>query len=312
MKNIIITGACGLVGMNLLTKLDLDKYQITIIDQNKHNLELAKKIFPQIKIIYADVSKTGDWENEFKNIDAIIQLQAQISSPNKSPYVKNNICSVEKIVKLCETNKIPNLIHLSSSVVISVADDHYTNTKRIGEEMIAKSNVTHTIIRPPLMYGCFDIKHLGFLTRLLELSPIFPIPGNGKFMRQPLFVEDLCDVIIKLIEKKPKNKIYDLIGKERINFIDLIKMIAKEKKLKRIYLPISIPFFVGLLKTYNFITRHKPFVPEQLYALIAGDDFPITNWNKELGVKYTPFKEGIRKTYASPYYKYRKQMVKMK
>ena len=93
MKKIIITGAMGLVGLNLLTKLDYNSYQITVIDKNIHNLNLAKKIFPKLKKINADLSKEGDWEKEFTDVDVVIQLQAQISSPKKEHYIKNNIDS---------------------------------------------------------------------------------------------------------------------------------------------------------------------------------------------------------------------------
>ncbi len=312
MKKIIITGACGLVGMNLMSLLDSTKYQIIAIDKISQNLSLAKRLFPRIKFIEANLSEAGAWEGLFFGTEVVIQLQAQISSPRKDPYIKNNIRSVENVLNACEKYKVKHLIHFSSSVVISVAKDHYTNTKKIGEELVRKSKVPHTILRPPLMYGCFDVKHLGFLTRILEVSPIFPVPGSGKYLRQPLFVEDICRVVIKLVEKKPQNKIFNIIGKERIYLIDILKIIVREKKLKRGYLRIPIPAFLFLLKVYGGITFSKPFVPDQLKALTAGDEFPISNWEKDFEVKYTPFSEGIRKMLNSKYYKYRFEMQRNK
>lgn len=312
MNKIIITGCGGLVGMNLLNLIDKKKYKIIGIDFLQKNIKLAQKLYPEVKFYCADVKKKGTWEKEFKDADCIIQLQAQISSTKVKPYVDNNIKSVKKILKLCEKNKIKNLIHISSSVVISVANDHYTNTKKIGEELVKKSKIPYTILRPPLMYGCFDVKHLGFLTKILEISPIFPMPGNGKYMRQPLFVEDLCNIIIKNIKIKPKNKIYNIIGKERINFIDLLKIIAKKRKMHRFFLKIPIPIFLILIKTWGIITGHKPFVPDQLKALTAGDDFPLENWEKTFKIKYTSFNKGITKTINSKNYKYRKVMERNK
>jgi len=308
MKKIIITGACGLVGMNLLSQINRDKYQIIAIDKLNGNLSLGKRTFPEVNFINADLANLDTWEEYFKDADVVIQLQAQISSPCPNPYVKNNINSVKNVLSACEKYKVKHLIHFSSSVVISVAKDHYTNTKKIGEDLVKKSKVHYTILRPPLMYGCFDVKHLGFLTKILEISPIFPVPGSGKYMRQPLFVEDICRVVIKLLEEKPKNQIYNIIGKERINLIDLLKIIAKEKKLHRIYLNIPIPVFIFLLKVYGMITFSRPFVPDQLKALTAGDEFPVNNWEKEFGVEYTSFSEGIKKMLNSPYYQYRKDM----
>jgi len=309
-KKIIITGSAGLVGMNLLTILDPNKYKIIAIDQNKHNILLSKKLFPKIHFIVADVSKSGKWEKLFKNANCVIQLQAQIAHIKKTPYIKNNILSVKKILKICKKYKIKNLIHMSSSVVISIAKDDYTNTKRKGEKLVSHGEIPHTILRPPLMYGCFDIKHLGFLTHVLEKYPFFPMPGSGKYTRQPLFVIDICKIILKLIEAKPKNKIYNIIGKEKIYFIDLIKIIAKIKKIHKLFIKIPTKLFLFLLKIHSTITRKKIFISAQLASLQNDDVFPVTSWDKKFKISYTPFKEGIKKTIHSPYYKYRKQMKK--
>lgn len=312
-KKIVITGAAGLVGLNLLVLLQEklqnkfygESYEIVAFDRNAHNIHLAQQLFPSFDMRVADISKKGQWMEALKGASCVIQLQAQISSPHSQPYIDNNITSVQHVLEACTKHKVKHLIHLSSSVVISIAKDHYTNTKRKGEELVASSIVPHTILRPPLMYGCFDIKHLGFLTPLLEKSPVFPMPGSGKYLRQPLFVEDLCAIILKFIDQKPLNTVHNIIGKERIMFIDLLKIIAEEKKLRRLFVRIPIPLFITLLRMHGFLTGKKPFISDQLKALTAGDEFPVTDWDKVFGVPYTPFREGIRKTFRSPYHSYR-------
>ncbi|MFA5020212.1 MAG: NAD-dependent epimerase/dehydratase family protein [Candidatus Pacearchaeota archaeon] len=310
MKKIIITGAGGLVGLSLLTKIDSLKYQITAIDKNKNNLRIAKKINPRIKTICVDVSKNGSWEREFKGCDVVIQLQAQISSPLRIDYIKNNIESVKNIIKICEKYKIKHLIHLSSSVVMSVARDDYSETKTSGEKLVKDSKLKYTIFRPPLMYGEFDIKHLGFLANILDKSPVFPVPGSGKYIRQPLFVYDLVEIILNCLEAPAKNQSFNIISKEKIYFIELIKEIARQRGQKRVFINIPLPIFSVLLKTYSLLFRKNPYEKSQLYALIAGDVFPVENWEKEFNVIYTPFKLGVCKMIKSKYYPLRKLMIK--
>ena len=43
MKKVIIAGAAGLVGLNLLQRIDYEKYEVIAIDKDKGKLELAKK-----------------------------------------------------------------------------------------------------------------------------------------------------------------------------------------------------------------------------------------------------------------------------
>jgi nucleoside-diphosphate-sugar epimerase len=310
MKKVIITGAGGLLGLSLLTILDSSKYEVIAIDKNKNNLQLAQKINPGIKVFYADLAKEGEWESLFKKAFCVIQMQAQISDPHKEPYILNNIDSVENVTRACEKNKIKHLIHLSSSVVMSVAKDNYSNTKTKGEEIVKKSNAKYTILRPPLMYGAFDIKHMGFLTKLLDKSPIFPVPGKGDYIRQPLYANDLANIIIRLIERKPEKKIYNIIGKEKITFLQMLKTIAKKKKKKILFIRIPIPVFLMLLKIHNLFMPKKPYVPSQLKALIAGDIFHVEEWEKEFDVRYTPYEAGVKDMIDSDYYKYRYVMTK--
>jgi nucleoside-diphosphate-sugar epimerase len=308
MKKIVITGAAGLVGQNLMPMLVAEGYNITAIDRNP-NLALLGRLNPSVQCLMADISSPGDWAEAFKDADIVIQLHAQIAAPNPEPFITSNVGGVQQVLAICEANSIRHLIHLSSSVVISVADDDYTRTKRAGEELVHHSRVPHTILRPPLMYGCFDAKHLGWLTRFMERSPIMPIPGWGSYFRQPLYVKDLCGVILQLCKQEPQNEVWNIIGHEKIPYIDLLKIIAKTRGWRRLFLPLPLPIFGFLLRVYGLITRKTSFTPDQMKALVAGDEFPVGDWSARFGVAYTPFREGMAQTWNSPCSPYAAEMV---
>lgn len=315
MGKIVITGAAGLVGMNLMAMMHDEGFSkvnsIISIDKNNNNILLAKKLFPEIKHAVADLSIKEDWEKYFKNADVVIQLQAQISSAYADPYIKNNIDSVNNVLDICKKYNIKHLIHASSSQALSIAKDHYTYTKRAGENAVHTSGIPHTIFRPTLMYGCFDIKHLGYITSIMEKSPILPIPGHGRYIRQPLYVNDFCKIIIKTIQKGPDNKIHNIIGKEKIYFIEIMREIKKKKNITRLFVKIPIPIFIRLLNLYAFIFRKRPFVPDQLRAMTIGDIFKTDDWEKKFRVNYTKLSDALKEIYASPYYNYRKEMIQM-
>jgi nucleoside-diphosphate-sugar epimerase len=307
-KKIIVTGAAGLVGQNLIPLLVENNYEVIAIDRNKKNLQLLQRLNPTIKYLETDVSNRGEWEKEFENSYCVIELHAQIASQQKEEFSKSNVTGVSNVIEVCKKNKIMNLIHISSSVVISVADDEYTKTKRLGEEIVKKSGIPYMILRPTLMYGLFDSKHLGWITRFMEKIPIIPMPGSGKYIRQPLFVEDLCKIILTLIERKLKNQTWNIIGREKIYYIDVLKMIAKAKGLRRIFIPIPLFIFGFLLKLYGFIMRKPMFTKEQMKALVAGDIFEVQNWWDEFDVEYTSLEKGIWKTWHSEESKYAEEM----
>jgi hypothetical protein len=96
----------------------------------------------------------------------------------------------------------PAAVHryISSSVVNSRAVDFYTETKKAQEALVLASGLPCTVLRPTLMFGWFDRKHLGWLARFMRKAPVFPVPDRGDYIRQPLYVGDFCNVIIECLD----------------------------------------------------------------------------------------------------------------
>jgi len=301
-KRVVLAGGAGLVGCNLTPMLLDAGVHVVAIDKNRRNLELLQTLGRGIEAHVADMADDGPWTALFAGADAVVDLKAQIAAPSVEVFVRNNVAAQRFILEACRRHRVPHLVHLSSSAVLSVAKDGYAESKRAAEALVRNSGVPHTILRPSLMYGCFDVKHLGYITRVLERVPVLPIPGDGQYLRQPLYVLDLCRIVLRALERGPSGAAHDIIGHERIPFVELLRTIARERRLASLVLPVPLPPFAAALQAWGWLTRRPNFTREQLEALTAGDDFPVTDWPAQFGVAYTPFLNGLREMYASPRY----------
>ena len=302
-RKIILPGGAGLVGQNLVARL-LDKgyKNIVVLDKHRANLAILKKTQPQIVTEYADLAETGDWQQHFIEADVVVMLQAQIGGNNYQEFVRNNIDSTRNILNTVKDQNIPNLVHISSSVVESVSNDYYTNTKKEQEDMVLESGILAPILRPTLMFGWFDRKHLGWLSRFMKKMPIFPIPGDGKYMRQPLYSADFCDIIISCIENNIQSGRYNISGHENIDYIDMIREIKKAINSKTLIVRIPYQLFYFLLWIWAFFDKNPPFTTQQLKALTASDEFEVIDWPNIFDVEYTSFSEAIDTTFNDPVY----------
>jgi nucleoside-diphosphate-sugar epimerase len=297
-QSIVLTGGAGLVGHNLLIVLTKLGYSnITVIDKHQYNLSLVKKIHPNVNCIQQDLSDSGEWEGLVSNASALIMLQAQIGNTDSELFLQNNIKSTERILDAAQRGA-PYLVHISSSVVNSQANDDYVKSKTLQEELVRKCHLDYVILRPTLMFGHFDRKHLGWLSRFMSKSPIFPIPGNGKFERQPLFVEDFCNIIANCITTRKVGGIYDISGLEKIDYIELIRLIRKHTKAKTILLKIPHKIFYLLLNIYALFDSDPPFTTTQLDALVIDECFTIIDWPAEFNVTPTPLSDAIENTFT--------------
>ena len=300
-KKILLPGGAGLVGQNLVAFLKRKGYHnIVVLDKHKANVRVLQSMHSDITIEYADLTLPGAWTKHFDGADAVVMLQAQIGDLHEEPFVRNNITTTGLIIDLIRKYKIPYTVHISSSVVESVSDDHYTNTKKEQEKMVLASGINCVVLRPTLMFGWFDRKHLGWLSRFMKKIPVFPVPGHGRYMRQPLYVGDFCAIIISCLESGIAGKVFNITGLEEVTYIDIIRQIKKATGSKCRIIHIPYLLFYLLLKFWALFDSNPPFTASQLKALTAGDEFEVIDWPSIFSVKPTPFAKAIDETFNDP------------
>lgn len=301
---IILPGGAGLVGQNLVVFLKQQGYKnIVVIDKHSTNLGILSKLHPDITCVDDDLSKPGHWQAHFRDADIVVMLQAQIGAKDQALFIANNITSTQRVLDAAKKlPKSPYIIHISSSVVESIADDNYIASKKQQEQMVCESGLKYCVLRPTLMFGWFDRKHLGWLSRFMKRMPIFPIPGDGHYMRQPLYVGDFCNIIVRCISLQPDSKTYNITGREQIDYIDIIRAIRAELQLHTVILNIPYVVFWLLLKTYAVFSSDPPFTVDQLKALTTCDEFELIPWGDIFAVTPTPFHAAIQKTFSDEQY----------
>jgi nucleoside-diphosphate-sugar epimerase len=301
MKKIVITGAAGLVGQNLTPRLKARGYAIIGIDKHPRNTAILRELHPDIEVIEADLAAKGPWMDALAGADALVLNQAQIGGLVRDEFIANNVTATENLIAAVRRHQIPYVVHISSSVVNSKAADFYTETKTMQERLIDALETPHVVLRPTLMFGWFDRKHLGWLRRFMDKSPVFPIPGDGEFQRQPLYGGDFAAIIASAIESRITGT-FDISGRTTIAYAALIHLIKDITKAKAriVYIPYSL--FWLLLRTYALVDRNPPFTTNQLEALVIPEVFPIIDWPEIFNVRETLLRDALTESYLDPHY----------
>jgi nucleoside-diphosphate-sugar epimerase len=297
MRKIVITGAAGLVGQNLVARLkSRPDLELVGIDKHAANVRLFREVHPGVQMIEADLAQPGKWADCFAGADTVVINQAQIGGLYQAEYQTNNVTATKEILAAIQTHGVPYFVGVSSSVVNSSADDFYTRSKTAQEKLYVASLVPHVVLRPTLMFGWFDRKHLGWLRRFMDRTPVFPVPGNGQFTRQPLYVGDFVSIIIASIEQR-KTGVFDISGLEQISYGNLIAMIHDIVKPRARIIHIPYAMFWALLWLYARVDKNPPFTTGQLEALVIPETFPVIDWPKEFGIASTPLRRALSETY---------------
>lgn len=300
---VAITGAAGLVGQNLIPRLKARGFtDIVAIDKHPANTAILRRLHRDIRVIEANLAADDGWQEAVAACDVVVVSHAQIGGLNAKEFETNNVLATRRLVEAVAANQRTYLVHLSSSVVESEAADWYTESKKRQERIVVESGLPHVVLRPTLMFGWFDRKHIGWLARFMQRVPVFPIPGNGRYLRQPLYVGDLCDIIMSCIDKRPNKTGYNISGQQKIDYIDLMREVKKATGARVAIVRIPYSLFWALLWTYGLFDRDPPFTTRQLEALATPDLFEVIDWPGIFSVKATPLHRALEQTFQHPDY----------
>lgn len=225
---ILVTGATGFVGNHLIKALDRENISI-----------LSRRHIPRREVYIGDLFNK-EILLEATKVDVVIHL-AGIS---KGDVFKTNYEGTKNLIDACVRNNIKKFIFISS--FDAVLNTEYGRSKLKAEWYIKKSGLDYIIIRPTFIFGRDSKKDLDKLIKYIKIG-IAPIPGDGNFKLQPVFVDDVVKLIVKSINIKNKNKIYFIGGSQKLSFNELVELISKA--LRKNPIKINIPKF--LIKLVN-------------------------------------------------------------
>lgn len=225
----------------------------------------------------------------------MINLAAVIDSKNKKDYYATNVEGAKNLIEACKKNKVRRIIFVSSMASTKDFLDDYGRSKKEAEDLVKKSGLSYTILRPSFIYG----KNSNSMKKMLSLINSFRfilIVGNGKYTLNPVHVDDVVKAIISCINsKKAVKKTYDILGEKEIAFNEFIDIISEKYKIqkRKLHIPISICLVIssiGSILGQNFPLK-RSFVLS-LNSKYKGDIGPT---ERDLNYKPIGFKEGLNK-----------------
>ena len=244
MKNILITGAAGFIGVHLSNQLTNHGYSVIGLDNMNtyYDLNLKKDRLAQLNdnknftFVECDLTDQERINKIFEEhrpavvINLAAQAGVRYSIENPYAYLDSNLTGFLNILEACRNYPVDHLLYASSSSVYGgnkVAPfstnhnvDHpvslYAATKKSNELMAHTYshlyNIPTTGLRFFTVYGPWgrpDMAYFSFTKDILEGNPI-KVFNHGKMERDFTYIDDIVEGIVKLIPLAPeKNPNWD-------------------------------------------------------------------------------------------------------
>ena len=271
-KEILLFGATGQIGKNLIRKLTKNNYKITAVTRNIHRAGYLLKT--QANPGYLDLVELNNFklntiENLIKNCDVCINLIGILYETKKQHFQTIHSDFPDMLSKIANKFKIDKFIHLSSLGIENAKDSKYATSKLKGEQNIKKNFKNYIILKPSIVYSVDDNFTTNFMT-LLNRLPIFPLYYSGKTKFTPIHCSDLIDIIYDVIERNINSQIIECVGPEIINFKEIINRLLKLISKKRLLIPMPLP--VASLSAKIFQLLPNPLLTEDQLRLLKYDN----------------------------------------
>lgn len=250
---ILVTGGLGFIGSNFILYLLKNRKNIDMVNidaeffgSNHKNLQDIKNL-SNYKFVSGNITNNNIMKKLISDSDAIVNFAAESfvdrSISNAEPFLESNIKGVFTILEIIKNQK-KKLIHISTDEVYGSLktgsaiensrfnpSSPYAATKACAELLINSYVATYgcdcTITRCTNNYGPkqFPEKLIPKTIILASQNKKIPVYGNGKNVRDWIFVEDHCDAIAKALLKGKSGESYNISANNEIDNLTVIKKI---------------------------------------------------------------------------------------
>ena len=300
---LLVTGGLGFIGSNFITKILDEKSDFEVVNvdaqlhgADKRNLSIIENN-ENYEFVNGNITNKRLMEELISKCDAVVNFAAESfvdrSINDANPFLVSNIRGTFTILDIITKQK-KRMIQISTDEVFGSlskgsADEQtkfnpsspYAATKAAAELLINSFSITHNsdvvITRCTNNYGPrqFPEKLIPKTIILAKQERSIPIYGNGKNLRDWIFVDEHCDAVYEILINGKSGQAYNISANNEISNVQIVHKILE---------------IMGKSNDLIEFVEDRPG-HDQRYSLDSSKIKNEFGWSTKIN-----FEEGIRKT----------------
>ena len=252
---LLVTGGLGFIGSNFITKILEEKSDFEIVNvdaqlhgADKRNLSIIENN-ENYEFVNGNITNKRLMEELISKCDAVVNFAAESfvdrSINDANPFLVSNIRGTFTILDIITKQK-KRMIQISTDEVFGSlpkgsADEQtkfnpsspYAATKAAAELLINSFSITHNsdvvITRCTNNYGPrqFPEKLIPKTIILAKQERSIPIYGNGKNLRDWIFVDEHCDAVYEILINGKAGQAYNISANNEISNVQIVHKILE-------------------------------------------------------------------------------------
>jgi len=269
-REVLVTGGTGFVGTHVCRALIARRFLPRLLVRVGSESRIPEDVRNACRVTLGDVADREAVEYAAQGTMAIVHLVGIIREfPRQDvTFERLHVAATRNAVDAARRWEIPRFLHMSALGARPGGPTGYSDSKGRAEEIVRQSGLSWTIFRPSVIYGPGD-RFINELAAILRKAPFLPVPGDGSYRLQPVFIGDVAmGFADALLKAGTEGRVYEVGGPERISYDDLLDRVAASVgcRARKVHVPLSL-----LRPVVRRMERFRkfPLTTNQLEMLLA-------------------------------------------
>ena len=267
-KIVVIFGGSGFVGQHLVRVLARDGWRIKIAVRRPDLAEFLKPLgtVGQIQPIQANLRFPESVSSAVAGSNAVVNLVGILSENRNQKFAAVQAQGARVVAEASKKAGVAKLVQISAIGADENSNSVYSQTKAEGETAAFENFPDAFVVRPSIIFGPED-NFFNQFARMMRISFMLPLIGNGVTKFQPVFVGDVAEAIARCIQGEVKSgSILELGGSEVLSFRECLELLFEVTNRRRLFLPIPFEIAKMMGKLLQIIPN-APLTADQVEML---------------------------------------------
>lgn len=181
----------------------------------------------------------------------------------------NAVANSRALFEAARRAGVARIVHLSIANPSIDSPLPYYRGKALVEQALAAADVSYAIVRPTWIFGGGQDILANNIAWILRRMPIFVVPGDGRYLVQPVHAEDLAHICLRAADDETDITV-DAAGPDTMSFEQLVRAIRHAVGRRTPILHASPGAMAALARALGFVVRDVVLTPDEIRGLTAG------------------------------------------
>jgi uncharacterized protein YbjT (DUF2867 family) len=286
--HIFLAGATGFIGGHLLRALLGRGHAVTCLVRSATRLPRH----PGVRAIAGEWTAPEGWVGAVTGHEAVVNAAGIIRETPTATFTAVHTAAPLALFTAAARAGVCKVVQVSALGVDEGAVSRFHRSKRAADRGLAALGVPYVVLRPSLVHGPGD-HSMDFFNRLVAL-PLTPVPGDGRFLVQPIHVADLARAVATALERDELvGATIDAGGGEALTFDAMLDALARrrgKREARKLHIPWAV---MEIVARVTDVLGRGPITGEELGMLRRGNHADLAPFVAAFGFRPRGLEEGL-------------------